>query len=348
MDFMDGQPLRYRLADDGHFILYSVGQDCVDSGGKILAREERMNLLHELRSTGIAPAEDIVWPLPASMEEVAILRQKERRAKELQQFGEQQRESEEEWKQSPLRQSRVADILGTKWSPVLDKGFFGGRDAAEFLQNVTVITNQLSLAELMTPRQVITGNEPEDFTFEFPVRYDAMTNHGFFLQLDAETNMDAMFAPDSGAKVQERSRAANGDCLLIWHTIFDPPGQHALQVELTWNNENGAETWCRGPAISVVTSNLCQFSFDSSTYDVGLGARFHARLPETNGIYTVECVTTNGAHLKTLTGGTTNGEFNVVWNLVADDGHRLTGETFNSIVHITLPDSGRSQTLRGP
>jgi len=40
VDFMDGQPLRYRMADDGHFILYSVGQDCVDNGGKILMRED--------------------------------------------------------------------------------------------------------------------------------------------------------------------------------------------------------------------------------------------------------------------------------------------------------------------
>jgi hypothetical protein len=75
---------------------------------------------------------------------------------------------------------------------------------------------------------------------------------------------------------------------------------------------------------------------------------FHARLPEKNGIFSIECVTTNGAHLKTLSGSTTNGEFNVVWNLKDDHGHRLNGETFNSIVHLTLPDSGRTQTLRGP
>jgi hypothetical protein len=135
---------------------------------------------------------------------------------------------------------------------------------------------------------------------------------------------------------------------LIWHTIFDPPGQHALQVELTWNNASGAETWCRGPAIAVTTSNLCQFSFDSSTYDVDVGARFHARLPEKSGNFSIECVTTNGAHLATLAGSTSNGEFNVVWNLMDDHGQRLHGETFNSVVHITLPDSGHEQTLRGP
>ena len=103
-----------------------------------------------------------------------------------------------------------------------------------------------------------------------------------------------------------------------------------------------------GRPVAVTTSNLCQFSLDCVNHDVDVGARFHARLPEKNGSYSIECVTTNGAHLTTLTGTTTNGEFNVVWNLVDDHGHRLNGETFNTIVHITLPDSGRSQTLRGP
>jgi hypothetical protein len=119
-------------------------------------------------------------------------------------------------------------------------------------------------------------------------------------------------------------------------------------VELTWDNAHGAETWCRGPAISVVTSNLCQFSLDSANYDVELGATFHARLPEANGLYTIDCVSTTGEHLKTLSGSTTNGEFKKIWNLVDDHSHRLNGETFNSIVHITLPDSGRTQTLKGP
>ena len=49
-----------------------------------------------------------------------------------------------------------------------------------------------------------------------------------------------------------------------------------------------------------------------------------------------------------LSGSTSNGEFNVVWNLVDDHGQRLHGETFNSIVHIKLPDSHREQTMRGP
>src|SRR5262249_26113649 len=32
-DWMDGQPLRYRLKDDSQFVLYSIGENGVDDGG---------------------------------------------------------------------------------------------------------------------------------------------------------------------------------------------------------------------------------------------------------------------------------------------------------------------------
>jgi hypothetical protein len=348
VDFMDGQPLRYRLRNDGHFLLYSIGLDCMDDGGIFRTREQRIRTADDSYLAEITPPADIIWPLPAGTNAIKQLREEKIRDLQAQNYQEQQRESAKDWEQSLLRQSRVTNILMTQWSPILDPGFFGGRSAAESLRNTNSVAKSLTLAELMTPRQVLTGHEPEDLTFQFPVSYDAIGEHGFFLLLDAETNADALFASESGAKVQEHLRAANGDCQLVWHTIFDPPGKHALQVELTWDDAKGAETWRRGPAIAVTTSNLCQFSFDSSTYDVELGATFHARLPEKNGSFVIECVTTNGSHLATLNGNTTNGEFNIVWNLVDEHGHRLTGETFNSVVHITLPDSGRTQIFRGP
>lgn len=65
-DFMDGQPLRYRLVTDGHFLLYSVGLDCVDDGGKFPTRPEDVQdwqvRLGNVRLLGT----DILWPLPDS------------------------------------------------------------------------------------------------------------------------------------------------------------------------------------------------------------------------------------------------------------------------------------------
>ena len=63
---MDGQPLRYRLTDGGHFALYSIGLDCVDDGGKLpLPDQPRLN--KNADGSYSAPTNvDIVWPRPVS------------------------------------------------------------------------------------------------------------------------------------------------------------------------------------------------------------------------------------------------------------------------------------------
>ncbi len=69
-----------------------------------------------------------------------------------------QQESVEDWKQSPLRQARVAKILSMKWSPDASGMSYQGRPVNDAIRNAgTAGTNQLSLGELLTPRQIITG-----------------------------------------------------------------------------------------------------------------------------------------------------------------------------------------------
>jgi HEAT repeats len=79
-DFMDGQPLRYRPTADGHFLLYSVGLDCVDDGGQIPVplRPNPAGIPRELRN--VPPKGDIVWPLPASSAQVVTLRKEQSQA----------------------------------------------------------------------------------------------------------------------------------------------------------------------------------------------------------------------------------------------------------------------------
>ena len=348
VDFMDGQPLRYQLTDDGHFILYSIGLDCVDNGGKMRRRMGDAGFQRSARPDAPLPEADIVWPLPAGDAAMQVEQQIQTKAKEREQKHYLNEISDREWKQSPSRQSRIAKILAMNWSVGPEEPTFKGQSIESLISNEKVSgTNQLSLGALLTPKQIVTGNEPEDITFELPISYDAITNkNSLFVVVDADPEEELKI--DSGGKVYERERATNGDCLVVWHAIYDPPGRHAVQVYLILEDKREGTFIIFGPPIAVTTTNLCQFSLDSVNYDVDLGARFHARLPEKNGIYSIECLTTNGAHLATLNGSTSNGEFNVVWNLVDDHGHRLNGETFNSIVHITLPDSGRLQTLKGP
>jgi hypothetical protein len=144
----------------------------------------------------------------------------------------------------------------------------------------------------------------------------------------------------------ECNRADNGNCRLVWSTIFEAPGRHAVQMALQMNE--WPTNLFTGPYVPWVITNLCQFSLASAHFDQDAGATFHARLPEANARYTIELNATNGTRLQTISGGTATGELKEHWDLMDNQGRRFTGDTFNTVFHITLPDSGRSQTLRGP
>jgi hypothetical protein len=59
-DIMDGKPLRYQLKPDGGYVLYSVGENLTDEGGKIVFRETG-------KDPGVDPAKgDWAWVMPAS------------------------------------------------------------------------------------------------------------------------------------------------------------------------------------------------------------------------------------------------------------------------------------------
>ena len=68
-DPADGQPLRYHLKPDGTFLLYSIGEDCADNGGDAspAVKSESFNW---------QKGRDLVWPSPATLEEVKAYRQR--------------------------------------------------------------------------------------------------------------------------------------------------------------------------------------------------------------------------------------------------------------------------------
>jgi hypothetical protein len=70
VDFMDGQPLRFRKQISGDFVLYSVGEDGKDDGGDAGLRPGKTSL------RTLWERKDVVWPAPASMEEVQAYRAK--------------------------------------------------------------------------------------------------------------------------------------------------------------------------------------------------------------------------------------------------------------------------------
>ncbi len=343
-DFMDGQPLRFRPAADGHFILYSVGLDGVDHGGQMPLRERRGGANIGPGFFGAPQKRDIVWPLPASTAAVAAVRTEE--AQRIDQAEEMA--ADRQWNHAARHQADVEILLAAPASPNPPDLNYHGRRLSEALRNRAASgTNQLTLPEMLTLKHVITGAEPETVTFEMPVSYDVVTKLGrLFLFIDPSNNDDS----DEGCNVQqmECDRAENGDCLLVWSTIYESPGKHALQAGLLVNEFSPSNQDISGPLLSFAITNLCQFSLSSTHFDPRTGATFHAKLPERNGKYTIELNTTNGALLKTLTGSTSNGVIKAHWDLIDGHGRRFTNDFFNSVFHITLPDSGRSQTLKGP
>lgn len=66
-DPADGNPLRYRLNSDGTFLLYSIGEDGKDDGGDEKSAEEKFQRWRSGR--------DLVWPQPATDDEVRAWRE---------------------------------------------------------------------------------------------------------------------------------------------------------------------------------------------------------------------------------------------------------------------------------
>lgn len=71
LDPFDGKPLRYRTETNGTFQLYSIGSDCKDDGGD--ARPPKSSSVFNFLS-----GRDIVWPAPATREEVEEFELKKR------------------------------------------------------------------------------------------------------------------------------------------------------------------------------------------------------------------------------------------------------------------------------
>ncbi|MGH7980501.1 MAG: hypothetical protein ACREE6_14085, partial [Limisphaerales bacterium] len=352
VDFMNGRPLQYRRTGDGHFVLYSVGLVGTNNGGHVAFSTSPVGGGYG-RYGGYDPGYDridpdgnIVWPPPAS--------QAAAQAQDAEQLDAQaQKEEEQEesaaaaqWDDTARRQLEAAKLLSAPPQKTLDLNWEGVPLSTRLCNTDTAGTNHLTLSQLLTLRQIITGQEPEVVTFKLPIQYDALNQIGRLTLLVDANNGNA----EGGGAAQhaDLSEASDGDCLLAWNTIYETPGLHALRLDLTVNQMRWPNDSFVGPVLSYTITNLCQFSLASDQYDPAVGAIIHARLQEMNGKYSIDLTTTNGALIKRFAGSTSDGIIQFGWNLIGDDGRRFTNDYFNSLYHITLTDSGRSQTLRGP
>lgn len=75
IDYMDGQPIKYRLNPDGTSVLYSVGEDYKDGGGDLNLQSGKTGTFN------IWNRNDLVWPQAASPDEVESFRKEKRAGK---------------------------------------------------------------------------------------------------------------------------------------------------------------------------------------------------------------------------------------------------------------------------
>ena len=349
VDFMDGKPLRYRLQGE-HYVLYSVGLDCMDDGGKMPQLGDLVSAAgyEPVEGPGSPASTDLVWPRAASSAEAERWRQQEQRTAEEQQERADEESTFEQWSRADLRQAEVETILAGHAEPMTNEPTYNDRPLAAVLANPkTAGTNQLKLTDLLALKQVTTGTEPELVSFELPISYDALTNLSGELTLLVDPIADPNSDDDCEAQQVECLRGTNGNYRLVWSTIYESPGKHALQVALSVDGIEDSKEALQGRVVPFIVSNLCQFSFSSASFQPGIGPTFRARFVETNVAYSIEISSPSGEHVKTIKGNTSNEFIKLHWDLKDDLGNACTGDSYNTTLRITLPGSGRTQTLSG-
>lgn len=221
-----------------------------------------------------------------------------------------------------------------------------GRPLNKWLQNISLAgSSNLTLMQMLTLKQIKTGEEPEIATFEVPISYDSLTNIGDLLLLvDARDG-----STQSGVgEFQECDRATNGNCLLEWNTTLDSPGKHLLQAQLIVTGQlRKPDTFkINGPTLIYYSSNVVQFDSSYDSYDSN-GAILHAKVFETNAAYSIELRTPSGQHIKTITGSTSNGTIEEFWDLTDDKGNKYTNvNEVRVIFNVTNLPSGTFSTQK--
>jgi hypothetical protein len=196
--------------------------------------------------------------------------------------------------------------------------------------------NPFDTSNPLTLTQVITGQEPDIVTFEVPVSYNLLMNIG---------SLHLLVDGGQAASFQECDRAADGNCLLLWNTTFDSPGQHYVQAQLILNGQIHQGSTPDPTILTGVgklgtyySTNICQFDPFYSSFDSG-GAILYAKTPACpDADYTIELQTESGAHIKTLTNSTSTGVIQTNWDLTDDNGNTVTNDTVKAIFHVTLLD----------
>ena len=197
---------------------------------------------------------------------------------------------------------------------------------------------------LLTLKQVITGEEPDIATFEVPVSYDAVTSSGTL-----NLNMNGI-----DVTLEECTRATNGNCQLSFNVDFDPAGLHYLSAGFRLGTEPPAELHpvmtASGVVMPFVSSNTVQFFESGSMFD-NTSAYLDAKVFLPSADYTIELynpATTPPTLIATITNSTTSGMIQEEWDLTAADGSHYPGSSINAAYIVTPPGGNGNAPTNKP
>jgi hypothetical protein len=217
---------------------------------------------------------------------------------------------------------------------------YQGLSITRWIQAKTSLdTNLLPLSALLTLRQVTSHDEPDIVNFEVPINYDLFQSNSCELNL-GNLNKNGDFVE---CCLYDCERAKDGNCLLSWNTTYDPPGKHHLRARLICEGLmlHYDSITIVGPILLFDSTNVLQFFESSSMFDSN-SVPMVAKLNEPVAAFKIEITTSEGKHLKTITGSTTDGWINLEWNLICDAGKKFEGDTMNTKIEVTYPDNART------
>jgi len=171
-------------------------------------------------------------------------------------------------------------------------------------------------------------------SFELPISYATLTNIG-----SLNLNLNGI-----DASLEDFIRATNGNSLLSWNTLYDPPGQHYIQAEITLNGtgDDHAIISGRGKLAPYYSDNVVRF-FESDAMFDDTSAFLDAQLPVQNADYVIrlyDTTTTPPALMKTITNSTANGTIQEDWNFSVDGSlDPFAGSSFTAEFDVTLLDA---------
>jgi hypothetical protein len=214
---------------------------------------------------------------------------------------------------------------------------YEGKPISQWLHAKNIFnTNELSLSKLLTLTRVSSDDDSDIVRFDVPINYDALKTNRWSLDLGV-VNKEGDFAL---CDLYDSERSSSGDCLLCWNTSYDGSKKYNLRArlrcggpKLNWNSIT-----IIGPPLIFISTNDLQFFESSSMFD-STSVPLVAKLIKPMATFKIEITTSDGRHLKTISGSTTNGWINLEWNLIDDKGKKFGGDTVNTEFEVTYPDS---------